>query len=237
MESNKKTSIAMNTSGSMMWTKRILSGFVVIPMLTVFPFMIMLDDFIPSAALQTAAVVFAIFSVTVYMAVILFSPVEGSRRNWFTVKNPFNPKSVCLLISAMLMGGVMGYEFVHGPISFALHHATKTQHGYVVENVVGVHRASRVLASCKVSALLEHHYSIFVKRHVCNITENEALGLKGGGKVKLIGSVSRYGVQMKQYKIVHFNTPSLGIAIPPPVGTLSDLMKRTPTMSTIKANE
>lgn len=136
----------------------------------------------------------------------LHSPSKGSQLNRIASISQLGKRDCFLLVLGSMTVALIGYLFVHRTLGFALH-SYVAKPGNVVEEVLLTERGR---TPCKNVALLENSTWV-LKRRVCNVFNEGLLSLRGGGQIRLSGTISRYGVHLERYAITETHRPGVNL--------------------------
>jgi hypothetical protein len=173
-----------------------------LPLLALIPFWLMVEGFIPSLALRTTAGIYAILTGAAFVGLLWPAQVREIKGHWAAARTRQTIQSISLLAFTPLFGTAIGYGFVHGPLSYALHNMSTSKLENVTEHVISADDFGG--RRCRNRALLEGN-SVLWHRQVCGISDDAVTRLRRGGSVQLVGSLSRYGIHVQRYAVVIAN--------------------------------
>lgn len=169
-----------------------------IPVLSLIPFWVFVDGFVPSMNLRPEANIFGIFAGLAFSALLWRTQIQEIKEHWFESRRIKAFKVVALIPFVPLFGAAIGCGFVHGPVNYALH----SMSSHTVEQVtVHITSADHGGRRCRNKVLLEGDQLLW-ERKICGLSEDAVNQLHRGGYMQLQGTLSPYGMHVRRYAVV-----------------------------------
>lgn len=140
------------------------------------------SGFLPSAHIDT--LVLSIFAITTALLLMVFRPYKVSERR--------PDQALLLVLVAPVTAWCAGGLFAQGPLAFALHsyHSQNAQRDEIVVSADNIGRKCRNRVVLSDSTFLH-------PRALCDLSLPEIDVLKNGGRLKIEGSISKYGFHVE----------------------------------------
>jgi hypothetical protein len=172
---------------------------VFVPMLCVIPYIFMAEDFTPTSNLKPMADFVSIAGAVGFIALIWPSQVDEIRASWTDGKVKALLYGIALFAFTPLFGWALLQAFFAGPLSYGLHRLSGP--GVSIQEFPVARADDFGGRKCRNRVILEDG-PLFWQRVVCGLPSDAVDKLRGGGRLRIEGTFSQYGLQRSRYQIV-----------------------------------
>jgi hypothetical protein len=170
-----------------------------LPLLCVIPFIFMASDFTPTSNLKPMADSVSVAGAVGFIVLIWPNLIGEIRASWVEGKLKPLLQGGVLFAFTPLFGWAVLQAFFSGPLSYGLHRLSTSE---VSVRELPVARADDFGGrKCRNRVILEDG-PLFWKQVVCGLPTDAIDKLRRGGRLRVEGTFSNYGLQLSRYQIV-----------------------------------
>jgi hypothetical protein len=170
-----------------------------LPLLCFVPFIFMASDFTPTSTLKPIADLVSLAGALGFIVLIWPSLMGEIRASWTEGKLKPLLQSSALFALTPLFGWAVLQAFFSGPVSYGLHRLNSSE--VSVREFPAARADDFGGRKCRNRVILEDG-PLFWQQVVCGLSSDAIDKLRRGGRLRIEGTFSQYGLQLSRYQIV-----------------------------------